>query len=172
MHPTFSVGRTIRKTQRTREILAILVRYGFRSIIQELDLDRLALRGRKLVGVAEPDAAVQREATEVRLRRALEELGPTFVKLGQVLSLRPDLVPPRWAEEFRKLQDDVPPVPFAQIEQRLEEEYGEKGRAFWQRRRRSPAIQQRPGRPVRQRRERHPPIRRAGLVHRLRQRRR
>jgi ubiquinone biosynthesis protein len=125
MHPSFSVGRTIRKTQRTREILTILVRYGFRSIIQELDLDRLALRGRKLVGVAEPEEAVKREPTEVRLRKALEELGPTFVKLGQVLSLRPDLVPPKWAEEFRHLQDNVPPVAFEMIEKRLEVAYGD-----------------------------------------------
>ncbi|MFN8222363.1 MAG: AarF/UbiB family protein [Gaiellales bacterium] len=57
-----------------------------------------------------------------RLREMLDELGPTFVKFGQVLSTRPDLVPPDIVDELRKLQDDVTPVPFEQVRQVLEEE--------------------------------------------------
>ena len=50
-----------------------------------------------------------------RLRLALEELGPTFVKLGQVMAMRVDLFPPRWIAEFEKLHAKVPPVPFAEL---------------------------------------------------------
>lgn len=58
----------------------------------------------------------------VRLRKSFEKLGPTFVKLGQLLSLRPDLVPPEYSQEFTKLQDHVPSFPYAQVKQIIEEE--------------------------------------------------
>ncbi len=60
----------------------------------------------------------------VRLREALEELGPTFAKLGQILSTRPDLIPPDVAEELARLQDRVPPLTEAQVVQVMEEELG------------------------------------------------
>ncbi len=59
-----------------------------------------------------------------RIRCALEELGPTFIKLGQVLSTRPDLVPPEFLRELNRLQDEVPPLPWERIRPVLEEEYG------------------------------------------------
>jgi len=59
-----------------------------------------------------------------RIRRALEELGPTFVKLGQVLATRVDLFPPEYIVEFEKLQDTVPAVPFDQLRVQLEEDLG------------------------------------------------
>ena len=58
----------------------------------------------------------------VRLRRALEELGPSFIKLGQLMSTRADLFPPEYIEEFTKLQDQVPPVPFSEIKAVIQEE--------------------------------------------------
>ncbi len=67
-----------------------------------------------------PDPAPE----EVRIRRMLEELGPTFVKLGQVLSTRPDLVSETWCREFRKLQSEAPSEPFAAIETELQRELG------------------------------------------------
>ncbi len=57
-----------------------------------------------------------------RIRLALEELGPSFIKLGQLMSTRADLFPPDYIEEFKKLQDRVPPVPFPEIKQVIEEE--------------------------------------------------
>ena len=57
-----------------------------------------------------------------RIRRVLEELGPTFVKLGQLMSTRADLFPPEYLEEFQKLQDRVPPVPFEDIKAVIEKE--------------------------------------------------
>ena len=59
-----------------------------------------------------------------RLREMLDELGPTFVKFGQLLSTRPDVVPVDIVSELRKLQDDVSPVPFAAVEQVIEAELG------------------------------------------------
>ncbi|MBW2193563.1 MAG: AarF/ABC1/UbiB kinase family protein, partial [Deltaproteobacteria bacterium] len=59
-----------------------------------------------------------------RVRRVLEELGPSFIKLGQLMSTRADLFPPEYIEEFTKLQDSVPPVPFSDIRQVIEQELG------------------------------------------------
>ena len=82
---------------REREILRVFAKYGF-------DL----LRGR----FGRPTS----------LRKALEELGPVFIKLGQVLSTRPDLIPQEYIDELSKLQDSLPPVPFEEIERVLREE--------------------------------------------------
>ena len=60
-----------------------------------------------------------------RLREMLDELGPTFVKFGQLLSTRPDIVPPDIIVELRKLQDDVTPFPFSQVREVVEEELGD-----------------------------------------------
>ncbi len=79
------------------------------------------MRGRRLFGRPPMPAPNRGE----RLREALEELGPTFIKLGQVLSLRPDLVPPDVALELRKLQDAAPPVPFSEIRKVVEAELGQ-----------------------------------------------
>ncbi len=109
------LGRTIRNIRRAKEILTVLASFGFGKAIADLDLDRLVLRGRRMIGLSRPDASVTRTPTAVRLREAMEELGPTFVKLAQVLSTRPDLIPPEWAEEFTKLQSTVRPVPADEI---------------------------------------------------------
>src|SRR5262245_53959673 len=63
-------------------------------------------------------------ARPARLRAALEELGPTFCKLGQILSTRPDLIPPELADELAHLQDRVPPLSEAEVVQVMEEELG------------------------------------------------
>lgn len=109
------IGRTIRNIKRAKEIVSVLASFGFGKAVADLDLDRLVLRGRRMVGLSKKDATVERTPTAVRLREAMEELGPTFVKLAQVLSTRPDLIPPEWAEEFTKLQSEVKPVPADEI---------------------------------------------------------
>jgi len=104
--------RRYRELRRLRRITAILAGYGLEEIV-------LLVRGRRFpVRKVRVDAATR----GARLRGALEELGPTFVKLGQILSLRPDLVPPDIALELSKLQDAAPPIPFAQIRETLESE--------------------------------------------------
>jgi ubiquinone biosynthesis protein len=124
MKPSFGIGRTIRGARRTREILGVLVSYGFQNVIQELNLDDIYQKSKNFLTGKKVDATIARLPHAVRLRKAMEELGPTFVKLGQVLSLRPDLIPPDWADEFRKLQSTVESVPFEKIRKQLESEYG------------------------------------------------
>ncbi len=91
---------------RAKEILAVLARHGFADLLSQIDLP--AGFWKRLL----PHPPVRRSMGE-RLRLAAEELGPTFVKFGQLLSMRPDIVPPDIILELRKLQDSVQPLPFA-----------------------------------------------------------
>ncbi|MBI5015674.1 MAG: AarF/ABC1/UbiB kinase family protein [Deltaproteobacteria bacterium] len=116
-----SLAQTYRSMQRLREILLVLSRHGFSQVLEATGLARflpLSRRLRRRAGL-EGDTPIP-----VQLRMALEDLGPTFVKLGQMLSTRPDLVPPLFVDEFRKLQDDVPPFSFAEVSRIVEEETG------------------------------------------------
>lgn len=117
---TFSpITRRIRHVARYVELLEVLARYGFSDLVQELRLDALLDRGRSIIG-RRPRANIERLTRAERVRKAMEELGPTFIKLGQVLSTRSDLVPQEWADEFRKLQDDVPALDFDIVAAQLE----------------------------------------------------
>ncbi|MBK9188614.1 MAG: AarF/ABC1/UbiB kinase family protein [Phycisphaerales bacterium] len=120
------LNQTIRHVRRYAEIVHVLARYGFADVVQELGLDRLLERGMAAVGVGKLAPEFEHLPRATRLRQAMEELGPTFVKLGQLLSTRRDLVPQDWADEFTKLQDNVPPVPFEQIAEVLKAEFGER----------------------------------------------
>jgi len=85
----------------------------------------LAKHGLKeLFGRPDEDGATGRRRQAKRLRAALEELGPTFAKLGQILSTRPDLLPPEFIEELATLQDDVPPLAEEQVVRVMEQELG------------------------------------------------
>lgn len=127
MRSPLAIRRTIQNARRVQEIVTALARYGFNDAVQELELDRLVQRGKDLLRFRRAGSQLPPEIVRVpqavRLRKVLEDLGPTFVKLGQVLSLRPDLIPQEWADEFRKLQSDVPPVAFEQIMRVLEAEF-------------------------------------------------
>lgn len=120
------ITRPIRDVRRLREILGVLIGYGFHEVIEEIGVTTMIERGKRLVRMKKPtDPEVKRLPQAVRLRKAMEDLGPTFVKLGQVLSLRPDLIPPDWAEEFGKLHSTVGPVPYEGIERRLKDAFGD-----------------------------------------------
>jgi ubiquinone biosynthesis protein len=93
-------------------ISRILVKHGMGEIV-----DRLKGRTDARVGSGLPDPA--------RIRRTLEELGPSFIKLGQLMSTRADLFPPEYIHELAKLQDQVPPVPFPEIRRLIEAESGQ-----------------------------------------------
>ena len=114
--------RTIRHLRRYREIAQVLLRHGLGELVDLLELQPYLAIPRRLIRQwrqeAPPLGAPQ------RLRLALEELGPTFIKLGQVLSTRPDLVPPSYIAELTKLQDAVPPGPWDPIRDRIESELG------------------------------------------------
>ncbi|HEY3328127.1 MAG TPA: AarF/UbiB family protein [Novimethylophilus sp.] len=108
---------------RLREIAGIFIRYGWGDAIKRLGLNNVLGRANHLL---HPKAAleVMHLPPEVRVRLAIEELGPTFVKLGQVLATRADIFPPHWIAEFSKLQDMVPPVPFDELLPELEATLG------------------------------------------------
>ncbi len=112
-----TIGRTYRHFRRYQQILSVLIKYGFSDILQQLRLYQ-ALKGRIRSSPKQKDV-IQLTRYE-RIRLALEELGPTFIKLGQLLSTRPDLVPPSLAQELSKLQDKVPPFSFEQVREIIE----------------------------------------------------
>ena len=108
---------------RVHEIAMILIRFGFGDIVRRLGLASIIDRAGKVLHWSEVEELAHLEPP-ARVRTALEEMGPTFVKLGQILATRPDLFSPQWIEEFQKLQDQVQPVPFAEILPQLEEDLG------------------------------------------------
>jgi len=117
------VSRTYRHLNRYRHILAVLLKHGFGEVVESLRIDQYLEVGLQLISKKrgpreEPLTRPQ------RLRKALEELGPTYIKLGQVLSTRPDLIPVEFTEELSKLQDSVPPFPFADAETIIQRELG------------------------------------------------
>jgi len=116
-----SIARTYRNINRYRQILTVLFRYGFDGIIDRLNLGRYIEMGVRLVSRKQREE-VESLSNYERLRMACEELGPTFVKMGQVLSTRPDLIPIEMVEELSKLQDDVQPFPFAEARTIIEAE--------------------------------------------------
>ncbi|MEN6451469.1 MAG: AarF/ABC1/UbiB kinase family protein [Thermoguttaceae bacterium] len=114
-----SIPQIYRHVGRWYEILEVLSKYGLATWIGRLgpDFAKDLLKARGGVAIA-------RSPWETRLRMALAELGPTFVKLGQMLSTRPDLVGVRLAEEFQQLQHNVPADPAPMIEKLIESELG------------------------------------------------
>jgi len=121
------IRRTIRNIQRGQEIVSVLARFGFEDVVQALGIDELWAYGKRAVGVRAADAEVQRLPQAVRLRKAMEAAGPTFVKMAQILSTRPDLIPESWAKEFGKLQSGVGAVPADEIRPHIESLYESKG---------------------------------------------
>lgn len=113
----------MRDLPRLHEITSTLIRYGMADIVRALGIGTLLERaGRFLHWKAQTD--IMHLDAPVRVRRALEELGPTFVKLGQVMATRVDVFPPNWITEFEKLQSSVPPLPFDALLPQLEEALG------------------------------------------------
>ena len=120
----FRIPQTVRNLQRLREIAAVLVKYGWGDLVPRLGLiGGIERVRRRLAGVTE-DPAAEALTTEQRIRMAFEELGPTFIKLGQVLATRPDLIPMSLVEELRRLQDRVPPFPGEDAKREIEQQLG------------------------------------------------
>ncbi|UCG24289.1 MAG: AarF/ABC1/UbiB kinase family protein [Chloroflexota bacterium] len=109
-----------RHLNRYRKIAEVMARHGFGAIVAEMGLGGALNLPRRLLR-REPPPETRRTAAQ-HLREALEELGPTFIKLGQIASTRPEILPPAFTEELSRLQDDVPPAPWDEIKVVLEEE--------------------------------------------------
>ena len=110
-----------RYLRRYRQIVEILADYGFGAVLAQMGLsDRLNIPRRWRRRGIPGDAMTNPR----RLRRAMEDLGPTFIKFGQILSTRSDIMPPDYLEELSYLQDEVPPVSWDEARQVVETELG------------------------------------------------
>ena len=113
------VSRTYRHVNRYRQVLTVLIKYGFGDLVDRLRISQYLEVGLQLI-VRERREHIAALSTAERVRMALEELGPTFIKLGQVLSTRPDVVPAELIDELTELQQHVPPFPFEQVREIVE----------------------------------------------------
>ena len=107
--------------RRYREVVQVLARHGFDWLLRQLGLTSLAPLRWWIVRGQHREFSY---TTAEHLRRAMEELGVTFIKLGQILSTRSDLLPPDFVEELSKLQEEVPPEPLARVENQIARELG------------------------------------------------
>lgn len=111
------LGKSRRHFRRYREIAAVLARHGFGLLIDRIGLSEPAGHHKGLP---------REQAAPVHLRESLEELGPTFVKLGQLLSTRPDIMPEAYIVELARLQDTAPTLHASQVHEVIESEFGMK----------------------------------------------
>lgn len=114
--------RAFQDLNRLRQIAAAVAKHGFGAYVARTRL-RDALPREAAVSDGEPLPPPDRD-TAVRFRTLLAELGPTFTKLGQLLSTRPDMLPAHWIEELERLQDDCPPLPVEEIRREIERGLG------------------------------------------------
>src|SRR6516164_2771789 len=117
----FSVAREL---PRLREISSVLIRYGLGDIVRRAGVSTLLERTGQVLQWGQAGEVAHLEPQQ-RARLALEQLGPTFVKLGQMLSTREDLLPAAWTDEFNRLYSQVAPVPVdvvGQLRRSLERE--------------------------------------------------
>lgn len=108
---THTLARTVRDVGRLQQVALILARHGLGGLVAGLPVPGMR-------------ASRQLESTPDRVIAAMQELGPTFIKLGQILSTRADVIPAAYIEAFESLQDDVEPLPFARIAEQLAAEVG------------------------------------------------
>ncbi len=116
------LNSNIRSIRRYWGIVRVLSKYGFNQALEMLGLADVVVRSRRIFKIKAPDIA--RLSSAERMRLALEELGPTFVKLGQILSTRPDVIPHSFVREFEKLQDNVPGISFDEVKSQIFMELG------------------------------------------------
>jgi ubiquinone biosynthesis protein len=120
------LGQAVKNVQRLRQVAGVFAKYGFVDVVNRMNLGKYLPR--RLAAFHETQSE---RSPQERLRLAFEELGPTYVKLGQLLSTRSDLIPEAFIEEFTKLQDNVQALPFevvktvveTELKSRLEDSY-------------------------------------------------
>jgi ubiquinone biosynthesis protein len=118
---------TLRDLPRLREIGRILFRHGLGHVAQRLHLPGVRWWRRR-----QPPSATLPFSLPERLRMIFEELGPTFIKFGQILSIRRDLLPEAYFREFEKLQDAVPPCAYVEVAGLIQEEFGQDVKAIFE----------------------------------------
>ncbi|QDU33301.1 putative protein kinase UbiB [Poriferisphaera corsica] len=132
--PLSNLKSTVRNAKRYADIAHVLLRYGFGDILASTGLNRFLKsngddKDPSSKTATPPEKNNISDLAElprpVRMRRAMEELGPTFIKLGQILSTRGDLLDSQWIDELKKLQDECPPFPYNEVEAILKDEFGD-----------------------------------------------
>ena len=126
-----ATSRTYRNLGRYREILTILFKYGFGELIDTLKIEQYLEISLQMLFKKQPKN-LERLSRPERIRLVFEELGPTFIKFGQILSTRPDLIPYEYAKELEKLQDDVPPFEYNDVRRIIWEDFGQSVDAVFQ----------------------------------------
>ena len=117
------VSRTYQHVNRYRQILTVLIKYGFGDLVDRLHINQYLEIGLQMIARQQREHVARMTRAE-RVRHILEELGPTFVKIGQVAASRPDLILPEFITELEKLCDNVPPFPFERVREIVESELG------------------------------------------------
>ena len=115
-----TILQTFRHLRRYQQIARVLTRYGFGYVLTQLGIGRAITPGLEKLRFS--SAEILRATPPERVRMVIEELGPTFIKLGQILSTRNDIIPPEYTKELEKLLDTVPPTDFALIQAQVEKE--------------------------------------------------
>ncbi len=118
----FKLAKTYKKLKRLNQIIPVLVKYGFGGILSELKLDYYFYLSKNIFKLKK-SKDFESLSNERRFRLALQELGPTFIKLGQVLSIREDILPESWIKELEKLQDKVAPLPYKVLKKYISDDF-------------------------------------------------
>jgi ubiquinone biosynthesis protein len=122
---TFSFFRLRRSANRVRQIVNVFLKYGFGKVIDQIHLSRFVPFRKRIKSFGQWPSTKEPAVAE-RLRMAFAELGPSFIKLAQILSSRPDLITKRFADEFKKLQDRVPSFSSTEAVHIIEQETGKR----------------------------------------------
>ncbi len=119
----FTINRTYRNLQRLQTIVNVFLRHGFGELVERMGLTGVMSLGRRIVTFNRVEK-IDRPQFSIaqRFRLAFEELGPCFVKFGQILSSRADIIPEEFIEELKLLQEHVPPFPFQQAKEVIEQQ--------------------------------------------------
>lgn len=120
--PFYHFRQTYRDIQRVRHILNTLIKHGFGYVVERLNLQGYIPLGKRLFRIPKREVIPKNAAEQFRL--VLEELGPTFIKFGQILSLRRDILSEDLVRELEKLQDDVPPFPIEHTREEILSQFG------------------------------------------------
>jgi ubiquinone biosynthesis protein len=123
MNPIFRINRNYKNLTRLVKIISIIGKYGFSAFLSRIRAG-LGPLPERLTKIKQEKSVIMLTEPQ-RIRLAIEELGPAFIKMGQILSLRPDIIPPAYARELEKLQDRTPPVDFERIKEIIESDTGE-----------------------------------------------
>ncbi len=124
---------TVRDLGRLQDIASVLIRWGFGDVVKRMGMAGVLEKAGRLLHWQAVEEGRLLMDVPTRLRCTLQDLGPTFVKLGQVLATRVDLLPPAWIDELGKLQNAVPALPWDAVLPQLREDLGAEPEAVFAR---------------------------------------